>query len=277
MTETLDRIISDNDIRTFHEDGAVCLRGFLSQEWLDLIAEGFEQAVASPGQFSKSYGPEGAPRYYTDHRLFNRFEPFRKFLFEGPTAQVASEIFSATRLDLYDEHLLVKEAGAPAPTYWHHDMPYFSIKGDQLASIWFSLDATRENTGALRFAKGSHKWGKLFQPVKIGENVPVDSFNRDDLIAKVPDIDNNPDEYPTTLMETDPGDIIVFHGLTLHSSSGNSNLENSRRALSLRYAGDDIRWQNRSNAPLIFDRTLNDGDPLSLLGEQCPQVWPRPE
>ena len=275
MDETLERVISEDDIRTFHEEGAVCLRGVLSREWLDTLAEGFEQAVASPGPFSKSYGPEGAPRYYTDHRLFNRFEPFRKFLYEGPTAQVAAEIFDAARLDLYDEHLLIKEAGAPAPTYWHHDLPYFSIEGYQLASIWFSLDPTREDTGALRFAKGSHKWGKLYQPVKIGENVPVESFNRDDLVATVPDIENNPEDFPTVLMETDPGDIIVFHGLTLHSSSGNSNRETSRRALSLRYAGDDIRWKNRSEAPLIFDRALDDGDPLSLLGDQCPQVWPR--
>lgn len=92
----------------------------------------------------------------------------------------------------------------------------------------------------------------------------------------MPDIDNNPDEYPTILLETDPGDIIVFHGLALHSSSGNSNTDRSRRALSLRYAGDDIRWKNRSDAPLIFDRTLEDGARLSELGDQCPQVWPRP-
>ena len=275
MTETLERLVSEKDIETFHADGAVRLRGVLSQDWLDVLTDGFEQAVAAPGQFSKSYGPEGAPRYYTDHRLFNRFDQFRRFLFEGPLSQVAAEILRAERLDLYDEHLLIKEPGAPAPTYWHHDMPYFSIDGYDLASIWFALDPAREDTGALKFAKGSHKWGKLFQPVRIGENKPVDSFNRDNLIAAVPDIDGNPDEYPTVLLETDPGDVIVFHGLTLHSSSGNASPDTTRRALSLRFAGDDIRWKNRSDAPLIFDRMLNDGNPLSELADQCPQVWPR--
>jgi ectoine hydroxylase-related dioxygenase (phytanoyl-CoA dioxygenase family) len=273
MASTLNYLVSKEQIETFHTEGAVCLRGVLTRDWLDALAGGFEEAVASPGQFSKSYGPEGAPRYYTDHRLFNRFDTFNKFLFEGPTAQIASEILGSARIDLFDEHLLIKEAGAPAPTYWHHDMPYFSIEGYDLASIWFSLDPTSEDTGALKFAKGSHKWGKLYQPVKIGENVPVDSFNRDNLIATVPDIDNNPNEYPTVLMETDPGDVIVFHGLTLHSSSGNSANHN-RRALSLRFAGDDIRWMNRSEAPLIFDRALDDGSMLSDLGDQCPQVWP---
>ena len=91
----------------------------------------------------------------------------------------------------------------------------------------------------------------------------------------MPEIDDNPEDYPTVLMETDPGDVIVFHGLTLHSSSGNSNTEISRRALSLRFAGDDIRWKNRSDAPLIFEKPLQDGEPLSMLANECPQVWPR--
>jgi ectoine hydroxylase-related dioxygenase (phytanoyl-CoA dioxygenase family) len=275
MAETQERLVSDEDVKAFHEDGAIRLRGILSQDWLDVLAEGFDQAVASPGEFSKSYGPEGAPRYYTDHRLFNRFDPFNRFLFEGPMAQVAAEILGASRIDLYDEHLLIKEPGAPAPTYWHHDMPYFSIEGYDLISAWFALDPTREDTGALKFAKGSHKWGKLYHPVKIGENKPVETFDRDDLIASVPDIDNNPDEYPTILLETDPGDVLVFHGLTLHSSSGNSNTEIPRRAMSLRLAGDDILWKNRSEAPLIFNRTLNDGEPLSMIADECPQVWPK--
>ena len=275
MVETLERLVSKEEISTFHNEGAVRICGALSQEWLDILAEGFDQAVASPGKFSKSYGPEGAPRYYTDHRLFNRFEPFRRFLFDGPLGGIAAEILGAARVDLYDEHLLIKEPGAPAPTYWHHDMPYFSIEGYDLASIWLALDPTREHTGALKFAKGSHKWGKLYQPIKIGENKPVDSFNRDDLIATVPDIDNNPDKYPTVLLETDPGDIVIFHGLTLHSSSGNSSEDTTRRALSLRMAGDDILWKNRSDAPLIFDQTLNDGEPLRMISNECPQVWPQ--
>ena len=275
MVETLKRLVSKEEISTFHNEGAVRIRGVLSQEWLDILAEGFDQAVASPGKFSKSYGPEGAPRYYTDHRLFNRFEPFHRFLFDGPLGGIAAEILGATRVDLYDEHLLIKEPGAPAPTYWHHDMPYFSIEGYDLASIWLALDPTREQTGALKFAKGSHKWGKLYQPIKIGENKPVDSFNRDDLIATVPDIDNDPDKYPTVLLETDPGDIVIFHGLTLHSSSGNSSKDTKRRALSLRMAGDDILWKNRSDAPLIFDQTLNDGEPLSMISNECPQIWPQ--
>lgn len=276
MATMLDRLVTDDEIRTFHEEGAVRLRKIISPEWLERLAGGFDEAVAAPSPRAKNYSPDGQPRYFTDHTLFSRFGPFRDFVFDGPTAQVAAEILSASRIDLYDEHLLIKEAGTPTPTYWHHDLPYFAIDGYDIASIWFSLDPVTVDSGALRFAKGSHKWGKLFQPVKIGLNEPVSGFDKDDLVAEVPDIDANPDDYPTVMLESEPGDIIVFHGLTLHASGPNTRTDLNRRALSYRFAGDDIRWRNRSDAPLIHSRKLNDGDPLSLMADECPQVWPRP-
>ena len=73
------RLVKKEDVARFHEDGAVRLKGIISSDWLDLLDKGFSQAIASPGKFSKSYGPAGAPRYYTDHRLFNRFEPLEGF------------------------------------------------------------------------------------------------------------------------------------------------------------------------------------------------------
>ena len=270
---TLARLVTENEIRTFHEDGAVRIRNVIEPSWLARLETAFEQAISSPGPYAKNYSPVGEPRYFTDHRLFNRFDTFCEFVHEGPLARVSAEILGASHIDLYDEHLLIKEPGSPTPTYWHHDMPYFSIEGYDLASIWFSLDPVTIDSGALRFAKGSHKWGKLFQPVKIGLNEPVTTFDRDDLVAEVPDIDGNPERYPTVTLEADVGDVIVFHGCTLHASGPNTRTDVSRRALSYRFAGDDIRWRNRSDSPLIFDRTLNDGDPLSLIAEECPRVW----
>lgn len=97
MAESLNRMVTEGQIRTFHE-------------WLTLLADGFDEAVGPPGPYAKSYGPEGAARYYTDHHLFHRFGRFRRFLFEGPIARVAAEILGADGLGLYDEHLPTKES-----------------------------------------------------------------------------------------------------------------------------------------------------------------------
>ena len=153
-------------------------------------------------------------------------------------------------------------------------MPYFSIEGYDLASIWLALDPTREHTGALKFAKGSHKWGKLYQPIKIGENKPVDSFNRDDLIATVPDIDNNPDKYPRSYLRRIPATSLSFMDLHFTPHQGT--------AAKIRHVGRcPCEWQatiysgRTARTPLIFDQTLNDGEPLRMISNECPQVWPQ--
>lgn len=179
----------------------------------------------------------------------------------------------ATRLNLYDEHLLVKEPGTATPTYWHHDAPYFHIQGDQICSIWLALDKVTAETGAMRFATGSHGWGKLFLPIRIGAGDPVPGDEIDaDIAGPVPDIDADPERYPTVSFDLEPGDCVLFHGRTLHSATGNSSPDQRRRALSLRFIGDDITWKNRVKAPLVFSRRMEDGDPVD--SPESPRVWP---
>jgi len=263
-----------DDVSTFREDGVVCLRGAFDRAWLDLLADGIETARATPGPYAKEYARDGRGSFYTDHHLFLRFEPFRRFLFEGPGAEIAAELMGASRLNLYDEHLLLKEPGTDVPTYWHHDLPYFNIAGDQICSIWLSLDPATADTGAMRFAVGSHRWGKLFAPVRIGAGDPVPGLaENEELAGPAPDIDADPARYPTVSFDLEPGDCVVFHGRTLHAGAGNSSAATRRRALSHRFAGDDIRWKNRAAAPLVFETALNDGDPIDR--EECPRVWPR--
>ena len=268
--------ISDADIRTYREDGAVRLRGVIDTGWLDLLAEGVEQARAAPGRYAKEYATDGRGSFFTDHHLFLRFGSFHRFLFEGPGAAIAAQLTGASRITLYDEHLLLKEPGTETPTYWHHDLPYFNIEGDQICSLWVPLDPVTKETGAMRFAIGSHRWGKLFMPIRIGAGDPVPGYSEDSEIAgPVPDIDADPERYPTVCYELDPGDCVAFHGRTLHAAGGNASGKMRRRALSHRFCGDDITWKNRSEAPLVFETTLNDGDPIER--EECPRVWPRPE
>ena len=268
--------ISDSDIQTYRKQGAVRLRGVIDTDWLGLLAEGVEQTRAAPGKYAKEYAQDGRGSFFTDHHVFLRFDSFRRFLFEGPGPSIAAQLTGASRITLYDEHLLLKEPGTETPTYWHHDLPYFNIQGDQICSLWIPLDPVTEETGAMRFAIGSHLWGKLFMPIRIGAGDPVPGFSEDSEIAgPVPDIDSDPERYPTVCYELEPGDCVAFHGRTLHAAGGNASSSVRRRAVSHRFCGDDITWKNRSSAPLVFETNLNDGD--SIEREECPVVWPRPE
>ena len=223
-----ERHITDAERAVWQSDGALCLRGVVATEWLETLAEGIDAAMADPSDVAKAYG-EGESRFRTDHGMFLRLEQFRRFMHESPMARLAAELMGATRINLYDEHLLVKEPGTDTPTWWHHDLPYFRIKGSQICSFWVPLDPVTEATGSLRFAVGSHAWGKLFRPVKIGQGDFVAETEQFD--ETVPDIDGDPERYPTVCFDLEPGDVAVFHGATLHSSSGNPLANGAPRGL----------------------------------------------
>ena len=66
---------------------------------------------------------------------------------------------------------------------------------------------------------------------------------------------------------------IVHDYRLAHGSRGNTSLDRTRRAVSLRFAGDDVTALRRSSAPAEFpiDANLKDGDPLD--SDTYPVVW----
>ena len=272
MSDVSTTLVSDDQIRTLRDDGVVALGGVFDTAWIETLRDGVEDALASPGPFSKDYAPPGQGRFFADHSMFLRFDAFRRFAWDSPAAGIAARLMGAAKINLYNEHLLVKEPGTETLTYWHHDLPYFRIAGDQITSLWIPLDPVTEATGALRFAVGSHRWGKHFRPIRIGVGDLIEAA--DEMDGPAPDIDADPDRYPTVCHDLEVGDCVAFHGLTLHYASGNPALDTRRRALALRFAGDDITWLKRTFPPQNWEPPgLVEGGPIGC--DQFPLLWPR--
>ncbi len=106
MPDAGNTLVSDDQIRMLREDGAVALRGVFDAAWIDALRDGVEQAIADPGPFSKDYAPAGEGSFFTDHTMFQRLEPFRRFLWDSPAAEIAAELMGTAKINLYDEHLL---------------------------------------------------------------------------------------------------------------------------------------------------------------------------
>ncbi len=45
--------VSDDEIRTLSEDGAVALRGVFDAAWIEMLRDGVEDAMTNPGPFAK--------------------------------------------------------------------------------------------------------------------------------------------------------------------------------------------------------------------------------
>lgn len=262
--------VSEHDVTAFERDGVVCVRNVFSADWLDRLAVATDQTMSDPSPLSREYVQDGDGRFFTDHHMSRRNETFRDFMMNSPASEVAAALLRSDKLNLVDEHLLVKEPGTDVPTYWHHDLPYFEVSWDDFASFWIPLDPVTADTGAMKFAKGSHKWDKIFKPVMIGSGKDAEGAAEFD--GAVPDIDADPKKYNVEMYEMERGDALFFHAATLHAAEPNRSPGTRRRALSLRYGGSRATWQPRDYVPSRPETPdLTPGG--SLDGDDYPVIW----
>ncbi|MDH3742780.1 MAG: phytanoyl-CoA dioxygenase family protein [Hyphomicrobiales bacterium] len=235
--------ISEADIAAFERDGAIVLRGVFDVSWLDSLAEGLERNFADPGPCSTVYTPDGQPGgFYDDYCNWQRIPEYKDFVLNSPAGEVVGRLMRSQNAKIYHEHVLVKEPGTKEVTPWHHDLPYYGVDGDQLASIWLPLDPVPQSA-CPEFVAGSHNSGKMYYPKLFisHENygAGVEGFET------IPDIDNERDQRTILSWDLEPGDCIVFHMRTLHGAPSTAQLKTRRRGFSTRWLGDDAYFTAR--------------------------------
>ena len=154
-------------------------------------------------------------------------------------------------------------------TAWHQDIGYFQVEGEQLCTSWIPLDSVDQASGAMSFVRGSHR-GDIYRPNLFVTPMEIPGTQG----ASVPDIDALAVSGDVQLIcyELGPGDVTVHHARTLHAAGGNTTTDRRRRAISVRYCGDDARYFIRRGAPQKpHHSTVINGDLLD--SDDCPVVW----
>ena len=263
--------VTDAEVEAFARDGAVALRRVFDRDWIEILAAGVTRNMAEPGRFAHHYTGEGEPGlFFGDYCNWRRIEEYRRAAFDSPAPMIAARMMRSRKVNLFHEHVLVKEAATADPTPWHHDQPYWTVDGSQVCSMWIPLDPVPRET-SVEFVAGSHRWGKWFTPKRFVDLQDHDTGEGE----PVPDIDARRDDYTILGWDLEPGDCIVFHGLTLHGAPGNVSSTNRRCAVALRWTGDDARFARRKGymSPPFEEVTLEPGPPMDC--ETFPRVWPR--
>jgi len=266
--------ISDEDIRRYREDGAVCLRGLFSRDWIERLGRAIDDDMATPGPMKRINTPEGKPGlFFVDFQLWQRHADCRAFVHESPAASIAAQLMGSREVVYYHDHLLVKEPGTIERTPWHHDQPYYPVDGVQIVSLWLPLDPVSRET-CVEYVRGSHRWGRWFRP-KFFRQGGVDLQVEDPRFEPLPDLDAERDSHEFLAWDMEPGDVIAFHALTLHGAAGNTSMQRRRRAWATRWCGDDARYAARVGqiSPPLEGHGLQPGDQLECA--MFPKVWPR--
>ena len=258
-------------IEQFQTQGATVIRGLFS-DWVETLREGIAANMEAPNPNARIYrGDEGGGRFFVDYCSWQRIPQYKDFIFNSDVAEVAAELMDSQQVQLFHEHILVKEAQAGVPTPWHHDMPYYCVDGPKTVSLWLPLDIVpRERT--LEFVAGSHLWGKSYRPQRFNGQ----PLNANDGLEEIPDIDANRENYDVVGWDLEPGDAVAFDYRTLHGAPANHDPSAQRRAFSLRLVGDDIRFVRKENivtSPPFDQVELQHGDPL--VAEEFPVLYER--
>lgn len=250
MEQAARTLLDADAVERFWRDGALCVRGAF-RAWVEPMRDAIEQALDDPGPLAQNparadYRPAGHERSQSFHielGVWSRHPVFRDFALCSPAADIAARILSSATINLFFDQLFVKEPGSPEQrTPWHQDQPYWPICGSQVLSIWVPFDRVTEASGALRYVKGSHLWGQRFCPRDFGAGQRA----LHDLGGETPpEVDADPARYQVLSWELEPGDCLIHHGMTLHAAHGNESARERRRAHSIRFVGDDVRWDPR--------------------------------
>ena len=251
--------LRDAQIDAFQRDGVLYLPEVLTQAEVSSLHDACERVIAQPTTLGADLTPQGKPgRFFGDFFVWRQDRDFRALAIDSCLPGIARRLMRTRKVNLVWDHLLVKEPHTEVESPWHHDQPYAWCNGTQNCSFWVSLDHVTRDSGAVEYIRGSHRWGRWFEAVSFNPNRSYASGE----FEPIPDIQAHRADYDIVCYDTRPGDVVVQHLLTVHHAGGNST-DRRRRAIAVRYAGDDATYAVRKRTPpLPVPIALAHGDAL---------------
>ena len=114
-----------------------------------------------------------------------------------------------------------------------------------MLSFCIAFDRNTADNGRVEFLRGSRKWNRWFQPEVFGDG-PNSDYERNPNYEPIPDIEADRAAYDIVARDLEPGDVVAFHAMTVHGGAGGNHTQGiRRRGYTVRYAGDDVRYDTR--------------------------------
>ena len=241
QNQKLNLVVSSKIIKDYNNNGVVVLRNVVPQKWITILKRGLKKNFLNPSKYKCVYEKNNKKElFYDDYCNWNKIGEYKKFIFESDIGKIAQKLMQSNKVNVFHEHVLVKEIGSKKRTPWHQDQSYYCVNGKDNCSFWIPLDEVKKNSSP-EFVIGSNKWNKQFLPTKFFGH----SYDqKDDEFQSIPDIENNRSKYKIKSWKMNLGDAVVFNFSTVHGAPSNKS-KNRRRAFSIRFTGDDATYIKR--------------------------------
>lgn len=268
----MNRNLTEAEIQAYRDEGVVHVRGAIDPDWIPAMIERIDARMRKVGRWGGDTNPGGGSgRFLHDRYLWPEEEGFRRFAFDSGLARLAAQAMDSRTSSLYFDQIFVKEPQTQEKFFWHQDLPYWPMAGQQICSAWVTFYDVDVASSGLEFVRGTDKLTQLYKPV-----FPDGTLN-DDLkewlgqvsMPEIPDFDAQRDRHEMLSFDMKAGDALIFNTRIVHSSRGNAHPTRRRMALSTRWLGDDAVWDPRPGTdPIVTQEhvsvppgSLTSGDP----------------
>ena len=253
-------MIKNSHIKDYNKDGVIILRNIISKKWINILKKGVKKNFENPSKYKCVYEEKNKKDiFYDDYCNWNKILEYKQFIFKSNISKIAKILMQSNKVNLFHEHVLIKEIGSKKRTPWHQDQSYYCVNGKDNCSFWIPLDAVNKKS-APEFVVGSNKWNKQFLPTKFfGHSYD----HKDGEFESIPNIENNRKKFSIKSWKMNIGDAVVFNFSTVHGAPENKS-KNRRRAFSVRFTGDDATYIKRKGemSPPFPNIKLKDGQAL---------------
>jgi hypothetical protein len=162
----------------------------------------------------------------------------------------ASQLLGDVPVRFWHDQLFYKPAKKGGVVAWHQDYSYWT-RTKPLAHLtcWCGLDDSTIENGCLQYVPGSHRWGLLDKPELAGDMMGITSYLTPE----------QQQQFHPIPVETQAGEAIFHHPLTLHGSGENKSSQ-PRRAFVINVFADGVK--SDASEPLL------NGVPVIEKGEK---------
>jgi ectoine hydroxylase len=206
-------ILSDEQVRQYHEDGYVLVKHFFDAEEIDLLYRSAkEDNDLDKRSFGRADGEGGVVRLslwnHPGDGIYGMFARCERMV-RSCEKLLGGEVYH------YHSKMILKDPKVGGAWAWHQDYGYWYQNGvlfPLLTSVFIAVDPCTRANGCLQVLKGSHHAGRVTH-VLTGDQAGADRERVDELVKRL----------ELVYVEMEPGDALFFHANTLHRSDQNKS------------------------------------------------------
>lgn len=263
--------ISDEQIKTFHEDGFILVDRIISDEAVELLRERYDALFK--GEWETGLVPdevnwqEGRDAPNLTRQICNGWKSDRyvaQVILDPKIGRACARLGSWPGTRISQDNILWKPAGGKALGF-HQDSSYEKwTKLPDWVSCWIALDDTTAHGGTVEYVRGSHKWEEYGMIEQF--HAPDDEAKDLNIAAQAAGVDN----YERVPIVVKAGGGAFHQGWTWHGSGSNTT-ENPRRAIVAHCMSSENEF-HPDEVGYIYSRYKRFGDP-TMDETHFPILW----